>query len=71
MQSYFETTLKFYQTVQINHYFIEPFQKFFLTRYITQGYVFLQVEKKITPQQYTFYLSHTQPNLIKQYEILR
>ncbi|CAD8124629.1 unnamed protein product [Paramecium sonneborni] len=54
----------YYESIQINHYFIEPMQKFFLTRYMLQDYQMLSLNQAITKDKLNYYLTFINPLLI-------
>ncbi|CAK81278.1 unnamed protein product (macronuclear) [Paramecium tetraurelia] len=58
----------YYESIQINHYFIEPMQKFFLTRYMLQDYQILNLYQSITKEKLAYYLQFINPLLIGSYD---
>ncbi|CAD8123035.1 unnamed protein product [Paramecium sonneborni] len=58
----------YYDSIQINHQFIGPMQKFFLTRYMIQGYQMLNFNQAISRDQLNYYLKFINPLLIGSYD---
>ncbi|CAK64796.1 unnamed protein product (macronuclear) [Paramecium tetraurelia] len=58
----------YYQSIQINHYFIEPMQKFFLARYMLQDYQILNLYQSISKDKLNYYLQFINPLLIGSYD---
>ncbi|CAD8145034.1 unnamed protein product [Paramecium octaurelia] len=64
----FDSLNYYYQSIQINHYFIEPMQKFFLTRYMLIDYQTLSLYQSITKDKYNQYQQFINPLLIGSYD---
>ncbi|CAD8123039.1 unnamed protein product [Paramecium sonneborni] len=58
----------YYESIQINHYFIEPMQKFFLTRYMLQDYQMLNLNQAINRDKFNYYIQFINPLLIGSYD---
>ncbi|CAD8101618.1 unnamed protein product [Paramecium primaurelia] len=58
----------YYESIQINHYFIEPMQKFFLTRYMLQDYQITSYYGELNSTQLKYYTSFIMPLLIDSFE---
>ncbi|CAD8209664.1 unnamed protein product [Paramecium octaurelia] len=58
----------YYESIQINHYFIEPMQKFFLTRYMLQDYQILNLYQNITKDRLNYYQKFINPLLIGSFD---
>ncbi|CAD8206616.1 unnamed protein product [Paramecium octaurelia] len=64
----FKSLNYYYESIQINHYFIEPMQKFFLTRYMLQDYQITSYYGELNSTELQFYLKFIMPLLIDSFE---
>ncbi|CAD8123037.1 unnamed protein product [Paramecium sonneborni] len=58
----------YYESIQINHYFIEPMQIFFLARYMLIDYQFLSLSQAISQDQLNYHLKFINPLITESYD---
>ncbi|CAD8119311.1 unnamed protein product [Paramecium sonneborni] len=64
----FDSLNYYYESIQINHYFIEPMQKFFLARYMLQDYQISSYLGELNDTKLKYYKSFIMPLLIDSFD---